>query len=292
MFGYEPREYLENADFWLQRVHHDDLPRLLDAFARVLETGRLLYEYRFRRKDGGYSWVVDEMRLVRDEGGAPFEVVGSWSDNTERKKAELALGEETSFVELLQAIAVAANEAVTVEEAMQFCLDRPCDHTGWPVGHVYMLADDGTGELVPTTLWHLDDAERFTSFRRISESIRFARHRLARAGPGERQAGVDHRSRHGPEFSAGEGRGRHSGQGPVLVFWVLVGARSPPFWNSSPLSTSSRTSGSWKSWRISAPSWGGSSSASEPDEALRASQQRLVDALGEHSGRLLAVRRR
>ena len=174
VFGYEPREYLENADFWLQRVHHDDLPRLLDAFARVLETGRLLYEYRFRRKDGGYSWVVDEMRLVRDEGGAPLEVVGSWSDNTERKKAELALGEETSFVELLQAIAVAANEAVTVEEAMQFCLDRVCDHTGWPVGHVYMLADDGTGELVPTTLWHLDDAERFTSFRRISESIRFA----------------------------------------------------------------------------------------------------------------------
>ena len=28
LFGYEPREYLEGPDFWLDRVHPDDLPRV------------------------------------------------------------------------------------------------------------------------------------------------------------------------------------------------------------------------------------------------------------------------
>ena len=95
-----------------------------------------------------YCWMSDELRLIRGPRGEPLEVVGSWSDISERKKAELALREQTSIVELLQAVAVAANEAATVDEAMRFCLDRVCAHSGWPVGHVYMLAEDGTGELV------------------------------------------------------------------------------------------------------------------------------------------------
>ncbi|MGH6943309.1 MAG: PAS domain-containing protein, partial [Geminicoccaceae bacterium] len=174
LFGYEPREYLEHADFWLERVDPRDLPRLLNEFPKLLETGRLTYEYRFRRKDGTSCWVADEMRVIRDESGAPLEIVGSWSDISERKEAEIALHEQTSFVELLQVIAAASNEAATVDEAMQFCLDRVCAHTGWPVGHVYMLADDGTGELVSTSLWHFDDPERFACFRTITESMRLA----------------------------------------------------------------------------------------------------------------------
>ena len=55
----------------------------------------------------------------------------------------------------MQAVATAANEAATVEEATRFCLDRVCAHTGWPVGHAYALAGDGTGGLVPTAVWQL-----------------------------------------------------------------------------------------------------------------------------------------
>ena len=150
LFGYEPREYLEGPGFWLDRVHPDDLPRILAEFPRLFELGRHAYEYRFRRKDGTYRWVSDELCLSRDESGEPLEVVGSWSDITERKQAEVALREQTASVELLQAVAVAANEATTADEAMRLCLERVCAHTGWPVGHVYALAGDGTGELVPT----------------------------------------------------------------------------------------------------------------------------------------------
>ncbi len=91
LFGYEPGEYMEDPDFWRRRVHPDDLSRVESEFARVLEEGRQETEYRFRRKDGAYSWVSDEQHVIRDENGEPVEIVGSWSDITARKEAEKAM---------------------------------------------------------------------------------------------------------------------------------------------------------------------------------------------------------
>jgi PAS domain S-box-containing protein len=174
LLGYQPNEYLEGANFWLERVHPEDLPRVLSEFPKLLELGHHACEYRFRRKDGTYCWVRDEQRLVRDETGEPLEVIESWSDITERKQTEIALGEQTALLELMQAVATAANEAATVEEAMRFCLKRVCAHTGWPVGHVYTLTEDGTGGLVPTTIWHLDHPERYATFRAVTETTSIA----------------------------------------------------------------------------------------------------------------------
>jgi PAS domain S-box-containing protein len=174
LLGYEPSEYLAGQDFWRERVHAEDLPRIEAQFPRLLEEGQSVLEYRFRRKDGEYRWVRDEQRLIRNEAGDPFEVVESWSDITDRKEAEISLREKTAFLELLQAVATAANEAITADEALQFCLDRVCAHTGWPVGHVYALADNGSGELAPSTIWHLDEPERFAQFRLMTERTRLA----------------------------------------------------------------------------------------------------------------------
>ncbi|MFQ5761367.1 MAG: ATP-binding protein, partial [Acidiferrobacterales bacterium] len=100
--------------------------------------------------------------------------VSTHTDITERKRAEQALHEKTKFLQLIQIITAAANEAAKVEDTMQIALDEVCSHTGWPVGHVYILADDGTGELVPTSIWHFDDGQRFEVFRRVTEETRFA----------------------------------------------------------------------------------------------------------------------
>lgn len=90
LFGYEPREYLEGPNFWLERVHPDDISRVLADFHRLFEVGHHRQEYRFRRKDGSYCWVDDILHLIHDSDGGPVEVVGSWSDITARKKAEKA----------------------------------------------------------------------------------------------------------------------------------------------------------------------------------------------------------
>jgi adenylate cyclase len=91
LLGYEPREYLENADFWRDRVHPDELAAVEAASVRLFKKGRHTVEYRFLKKDGTYCWVNDEQQLIRDKDGQPLEVVGSWSDVTARKEAENAL---------------------------------------------------------------------------------------------------------------------------------------------------------------------------------------------------------
>jgi adenylate cyclase len=58
---------------------------------QLFAKGHHAVEYRFRKEDGAYCWVQDEQQLTRDADGQPFEVVGSWSDITERKRAEEAL---------------------------------------------------------------------------------------------------------------------------------------------------------------------------------------------------------
>ena len=82
------------------------------------------------------------------------------------------LQQQTASVALLQAVAVAANEAATVEAALQIALDRVCAYTGWPVGHAYLPADDTTGELLPTPLWHLNEPARFETFRQVTQATR------------------------------------------------------------------------------------------------------------------------
>ncbi|HVF52869.1 MAG TPA: GAF domain-containing sensor histidine kinase [Actinomycetota bacterium] len=88
---------------------------------------------------------------------------------TERKLAEAALRRKTAIVELVKTVAVAANEASDIEGAMQTTVDAVCSYNGWPVGHVY-LNDPSHGHLVSMGIWHLDDPERYSSFKKLTEA--------------------------------------------------------------------------------------------------------------------------
>src|SRR5215831_252924 len=101
--GYEPQEYLENADFWRNRVHPDELAAVESEALHLFKKGSHTVEYRFLKKDDSYCWVNDEQRLVRDEEGQPVEVVGSWSDVTDRKRAEAAVAAARARIEHLLA---------------------------------------------------------------------------------------------------------------------------------------------------------------------------------------------
>jgi diguanylate cyclase (GGDEF)-like protein/PAS domain S-box-containing protein len=72
-------------------------------------------------------------------------------DITRLKAADLGLREQTATVQLLQAVAVAANQASTAQEALQEALRLVCEFTSRTVGHVYMVAGE---ELVPSTVWY------------------------------------------------------------------------------------------------------------------------------------------
>jgi PAS domain S-box-containing protein len=105
LLGYKPSEYLENPDFWRDRVHPDDLGRVTAEFSRIFDSGYHAYEYRFLRSDGTYCWVNDQLHLIRDTSGNPIEIVGSWSDISARKLAEEAQHEsERRLVDAIESI--------------------------------------------------------------------------------------------------------------------------------------------------------------------------------------------
>jgi signal transduction histidine kinase/CheY-like chemotaxis protein len=117
----------------------------------------------------------------RDDADAQLARLKKRLDREQRARAESEAIAEKALselytrkkeIELLQLITVAANEASTVEDAMRTALDRVCAHTRWPVGHVHLK--DSAGVLVSTSLWHLDNPERYETFRKVSEAMTFA----------------------------------------------------------------------------------------------------------------------
>jgi two-component system cell cycle sensor histidine kinase/response regulator CckA len=89
VFKWEASEPTE--EWWLARVHPDDLERVKGAADPVLLHGignRWDVEYRFRRGDGTYATVLDRGTVVRDASGSPRRCVGAVSDVSDR--AELA----------------------------------------------------------------------------------------------------------------------------------------------------------------------------------------------------------
>ncbi len=89
-FGYSVQECLENPGFWSENVHPDDRDRIFAGQEKIFSRGHHVQEYRFRKKDGSYLWIHDEIKLVKDDAGNPLEIVGSWLDISDRKQAESA----------------------------------------------------------------------------------------------------------------------------------------------------------------------------------------------------------
>ncbi len=89
--GYKAEDFFSDPDFWKSRIHPADQKRVVDERSQIFATGSLLYEYRFLCKNGQYSWIRDESKLVRNQGPYPDEVVGSWLDITHLKNKEQAL---------------------------------------------------------------------------------------------------------------------------------------------------------------------------------------------------------
>ncbi|HEV3386367.1 MAG TPA: PAS domain S-box protein, partial [Gemmata sp.] len=88
MLGYQVSE-TTGADWWMKHVHPDDVTAIVNNVQHdLLIRGLATYEFRFQHRNGKYRWIRSELRLQRDAAGKPVEVVGSWSDITDRMQLE------------------------------------------------------------------------------------------------------------------------------------------------------------------------------------------------------------
>jgi PAS domain S-box-containing protein len=71
---------------WSTLTHPDDRPGLLDGWGQALASGTLFqYEYRLRRHDGQYRWLLVRSSPRRDASGQISMWVGAASDITEQR---------------------------------------------------------------------------------------------------------------------------------------------------------------------------------------------------------------
>jgi PAS domain S-box-containing protein len=121
-------------------------------------------------RDGHQFPVEATIWPIRVEGGRNFNAF--IRDISVRRRAEEARVKQTTLVQLLQSVTVAANQSSTIEQTAQICLDRICSYTGWPVGHAYLHANNLPDESILEGLWHLEENNRFAPFREASERSR------------------------------------------------------------------------------------------------------------------------
>jgi len=82
----------ELGNGWAEGVHHDDLQRCLKTYSHGFDKREsFAMEYRLRRNDGEYRWILDIGVPRFNADGSFAGYIGSCLDITDRKRAEDAL---------------------------------------------------------------------------------------------------------------------------------------------------------------------------------------------------------
>jgi diguanylate cyclase (GGDEF)-like protein/PAS domain S-box-containing protein len=88
IFGYPVASGGTPLDWWLERVHPDDLPEIMDLFTSVAASGAdsWSHEYRLRAADGAYLDILARGYLVRGNQGGTIRAIGAIQDITTAKR--------------------------------------------------------------------------------------------------------------------------------------------------------------------------------------------------------------
>jgi len=93
VFGFHPENVLLTTAQWSSQIHPEDQERVRAHVRSAVESGGSHWscEYRYRRGNGTYAYVLDRGYVVRDAAGKAMRLTGATMDLTERKRAEREL---------------------------------------------------------------------------------------------------------------------------------------------------------------------------------------------------------
>ncbi|MFW6303816.1 MAG: PAS domain-containing sensor histidine kinase, partial [Candidatus Sumerlaeota bacterium] len=103
MLGYRLEEVQSTPDFWKKHLHPEDRQAALSLFRKhkAGESEDYEGEYRMRRRDGQWCWVLAHGKVVaRDHQGRALRAVGTHMDVTQRKTFESVLVEAKESAEM------------------------------------------------------------------------------------------------------------------------------------------------------------------------------------------------
>jgi PAS domain S-box-containing protein len=106
-------------------IHPDDLPRMIEAYKRSIETGQPRdVETRSRRADGVYRWFHLRSRPQRDAEGRIFRWYNLVTDIDERKKAEEELHRSKAYLTEAQRLSLTGSFGCNLSTGEMFWSDE------------------------------------------------------------------------------------------------------------------------------------------------------------------------
>ncbi|MGB7087352.1 MAG: PAS domain-containing protein, partial [Phormidesmis sp.] len=101
MLGYDPATFCETDVTWRSRVHPDDLEQAHQAY-RAYEAGQAPQyktEFRLKTQQGNWKWILSVGQFVEwDETGRPTRLLGTHTDISDRKFAEIQLATQNALL--------------------------------------------------------------------------------------------------------------------------------------------------------------------------------------------------
>ena len=107
MLGYPPGAVPDSVEAWHDLVHPDDRERQVAAIRDHVSGANAGYkvEYRLRRADGSWCWVLDRGKVVeRDAEGLPLRVVGTHTEVSAYKDLEQRLRQREALLDGAQRV--------------------------------------------------------------------------------------------------------------------------------------------------------------------------------------------
>ena len=141
----------EMGNGWAEGVHPDDFERCLDIYTGSFDKReRFSMEYRLRRHDGEYRWLLDDGAPRYDSNGQFIGYIGYCLDINERKQVELDLMQslnesrqkEVEITELLN-VTQAILDINDFETAARHIFDACARVIGAKAGYVALLSESG-----------------------------------------------------------------------------------------------------------------------------------------------------
>ncbi|MBV7456229.1 EAL domain-containing protein [Acidovorax sp. sif1233] len=126
LFGVPLDQLPPDSTSWTLRLHPEDSEEILRGLHAAIggTDNHWSAEYRFRRQDGSYAWVLDRGFLIRDAEGKAVRMVGGMTDISAQKLTELdAQRDAQNHAELLQVQQRISSLDMPLPEVLQLVAD-------------------------------------------------------------------------------------------------------------------------------------------------------------------------
>jgi len=121
LFGYPLAELNADLTWWYERIHPDDKQRIHTDMWAAIESGQQFWsnEYRFRRHDNSYAYILDRAYVVHDQTGKPIRMIGAMMDITERKRVQAQLQWQNLRSQLFADITLKIRQSLQIDDILQ-----------------------------------------------------------------------------------------------------------------------------------------------------------------------------